>query len=139
VLGDDVNLASRMESANKQLGTTMLVSARTVELAGKDHGVLLRPVGHIRVVGRDEPVEAFEVMCRESEATPDQRRLADLTREMVDAYADARFDQCLMLAGQIDAEFGESKLTKLYRERCEHFSSTTPQASFDCTLTLAEK
>jgi class 3 adenylate cyclase len=139
VLGDDVNLASRMESANKQLGTMMLVSARTVELAGEEHGVLLRPVGQIRVVGRDEPVEAFEVMCRESEATPGQRRLADLTREMVGAYADAKFEQCLELARQIDAEFGESKLTKLYRERCEHFSETAPEASFDCTLTLAEK
>ena len=63
VLGDDVNLAARMESANKQLGTTMLVSARTVELAGDD-GVLLRPVGQICVVGRDEPVVAYEVICR---------------------------------------------------------------------------
>src|SRR4029434_9231725 len=91
---DHVNLASRMESANKQLGTEMLVSRRTVELAGQD-GVLLRPVGQICVVGREEPVEAYEIMCRQSEATDAQRRLVELTQRLVDAYRETRLEDCL--------------------------------------------
>jgi adenylate cyclase len=139
VLGDHVNLASRMESANKQLGTGMLVSARTVELAGgAAGGVLLRPVGQIRVVGRDEPVEAYEVMCRASEATSRQRRLAELTRLMVEAFRDRRVDDCLRLADDLAGEFGPSKLTAVYRERCTFFRDD-PTSAFDCTITLAEK
>jgi adenylate cyclase len=138
VLGDHVNLASRMESANKQLGTGALVSARTVELAGDADGVLLRPVGQIRVIGRDEPVEAYEVMCRASDATDRQRRLAELTRTMVDAFRDRRLDDCLRAADNLAGEFGPSKLTALYRERCEFFRDD-PAAAVDCSLTLAEK
>jgi class 3 adenylate cyclase/CHASE2 domain-containing sensor protein len=137
VLGDDVNLAARMESANKQLGTTMLVSARTVELAGDD-GVLVRPVGQICVVGRAEPVTAFEVLCRDADATDPQRRLAELTRYMVDAFQDARLADCLRIAADLDREFGPSKLTALYRARCEHISPSQPRR-LHLHITLAEK
>jgi adenylate cyclase len=140
VLGDDVNLASRMESANKQLGTTTLVSARTVELAGDDDGVLLRPVGQIRVVGRDEPVVAFEVLCTDADATDAQRRLVELSRYMVDAFRDARLTDCVRAIDDLDREFGgPSKLTAIYRERCEHFLAHPSLQDFTCTITLAEK
>jgi class 3 adenylate cyclase len=142
VLGDSVNLASRLESANKQLGTANLISARTAALAGgAAGGWLLRPVGQICVVGRSEPVVAYEMLGRSDEATDDQRRLAALTGEMVDAFRDARFADCLRAAGQLDAGFGPGKLARLYRERCEFFLAHPPQPDppFDCTLTLSEK
>jgi class 3 adenylate cyclase len=138
VLGDHVNLASRMESANKQLGTTMLVSRRTVELAGND-GVLVRPVGEIRVVGREEPVEAYEIMCRQEDATESQRRLVDFTTRMVEAYREVRLEDCLGLAARIEAEFGLTKLTRLYTERCEYFLAQPDLQDFTPTITLAEK
>jgi class 3 adenylate cyclase/CHASE2 domain-containing sensor protein len=138
VLGDHVNLASRMESANKQLGTDMLVSRRTVELAGQD-GVLLRSVGQIQVVGREEPVEAYEIVCRQDEATDAQRRLVELTQRLVDAYRETRLEDCLAAAAVIEGEFGPSKLTKLYTERCEYFLAQPNLQDFTCTITLAEK
>jgi hypothetical protein len=116
----------------------MLVSLRTVELAGQD-GVLLRPVGQIQVVGRDEPVEAYEIMCRDEEATDVQRRLAELTRRMVDAYREARLEDCLSAAALIEREFGGSKLTNLYTERCEYFLAQPNLQDFTPTITLAEK
>jgi class 3 adenylate cyclase len=147
VLGDSVNLASRLESANKQLGTWNLVSARTVELSGPDEDWLLRPVGRICVVGRDEPVLAFEVLGRRAEATDEQRRLAEGSAEMVDAYQAARFADCLRAADALDAEFGPSKLSERYRERCEHFLANGGDGdagggadrAFDSMLTLMEK
>jgi adenylate cyclase len=138
VLGDHVNLASRMESANKQLGTDMLVSHRTVELAGQD-GVLLRPVGQIQVVGRDEPVEAYEIVCPQSDATDAQRRLVELTQRMVDAYREIRLEDCLSAAALIEGEFGPSKLTHLYTKRCEYYLAQPSLHDFTCTITLAEK
>lgn len=139
VLGDSVNLAARLESANKQLGTWSLVSARTVELAGLEDDWLLRPVGQICVVGRDEPVVAFEVLGRRAEASEEQRRLADRSTEMVAALREARLADCLRAADELDAEFGPSKLTARYRERASHFLAQGDSAEFDCTITLAQK
>ena len=138
VLGDDVNLAARMESANKQLGTTTLVAARTVELAGDD-GLLLRPVGQICVVGRTQPVTAFEILATQADATERQRRLVELSRYMVDSFRDARLADCLRAAADLDREFGPSKLTKLYRDRCEHYQRQPDLKDFTCAITLAEK
>jgi class 3 adenylate cyclase len=59
-IGDSVNVAARLEAANKELGTTILASDSTVRAAGK--GFLARPLGAIHVKGRVEPVTVHEVI-----------------------------------------------------------------------------
>lgn len=60
VIGDSVNLASRLESATKELGVAVLISQDTYELV-KDH-FELRPVKEITVKGREQPVMTYEVL-----------------------------------------------------------------------------
>ncbi len=73
-IGDTVNLAARLEGANKAFGTHCLVS----ETAWADAAatVLGREVGRIAVVGRQEPIRVFEPLALLAEATPEQRALA---------------------------------------------------------------
>lgn len=59
-IGDAVNVAARLEAANKELGTTILASDATVRAAGK--GFLFRSLGPIQVKGRVEPVAVNEVL-----------------------------------------------------------------------------
>ncbi len=59
VLGDAANLASRLEGANKAFGSAVMISATTLALAGNDF--LVRPLGPVRVIGRNEPVEVLEL------------------------------------------------------------------------------
>jgi adenylate cyclase len=59
VIGDAVNLASRLETATKDLGVNLLISEHTYELV-KDH-VVARPVKEITVKGRAQPVMTYEV------------------------------------------------------------------------------
>jgi adenylate cyclase len=61
VMGDEVNVASRLEAANKTLGTEILISASTYRQLGADGTV--RPCGAIEVKGRAQPVEAFELLA----------------------------------------------------------------------------
>lgn len=61
VIGDSVNLASRLEGANKLYGTEILVDERTRELAMKF--VIFREVDQIRVVGKTRPVRVFEPLA----------------------------------------------------------------------------
>lgn len=56
-LGDGMNTASRLEAANKQLGTSVLVSREAAELSGLPW---FRPMGRITLRGRATPVEVFE-------------------------------------------------------------------------------
>jgi adenylate cyclase len=60
LIGDAVNLASRLEGINKHLGTNILMSASVHAHLGPEFRV--RRVGKLRVKGRNEPVEAFELL-----------------------------------------------------------------------------
>jgi adenylate cyclase len=68
VVGDTVNLASRVESLNKELGTTMLVTEATYRAAGLDLEVKDR--GRVNVKGREEPVRVYEVMGGQTAPDP---------------------------------------------------------------------
>ncbi|MFH0871538.1 MAG: adenylate/guanylate cyclase domain-containing protein [bacterium] len=63
MLGDAVNLASRLEGVNKRFGTYTIISEFTVQLLGDEFG--LRRLARVAVVGRKEPVTIFEPMLRQ--------------------------------------------------------------------------
>src|SRR3954451_13379404 len=88
-LGDTTNFGARLESANKYTGTKNLISARTAELL--DERFLLRPVALLQVAGKTQPVMTFEPLIAAEHATDEHRRIAALTREMVDHYQASRF------------------------------------------------
>jgi adenylate cyclase len=70
VIGDTVNLASRLEGANKAYGTWILMSEETRRLAGE--AIEAREIDAIRVVGKSEPVRIFELVGRKGEPNPHQ-------------------------------------------------------------------
>lgn len=79
-MGDAVNLAARLESANKQYGTTILASEMTMLAAGD--AVLARPIDSVQVVGRSAAVRIFEPLARQGRADARQN-------EILTAYAAA--------------------------------------------------
>ena len=60
-----VNLAARLEGANKAFGTGTMASEATRRACGE--GIAFRPLGRIRVKGRDEPVAVHEIVGRGAE------------------------------------------------------------------------
>jgi adenylate cyclase len=79
VMGDTVNLASRLEGANKYFGTTIMASETTMRHAGDV--VLWRELDAIRVQGRQEPVRIFEPLAEAGAATPEQSARAAIYAE----------------------------------------------------------
>ncbi|MCG3183206.1 MAG: hypothetical protein ICCCNLDF_01291 [Planctomycetes bacterium] len=65
VIGDSVNLASRLEGANKLYGTEILVDERTFELA--KHAVQFREIDQILVVGKQQPVRVYQPLAMQAE------------------------------------------------------------------------
>ncbi len=78
VMGDAVNLASRLEGVNKKYGTQAIVSEDTAKACGDT--VEFREIDTVRVVGRAAPVGLFEPLASAGGITPDHRvRLADFS------------------------------------------------------------
>ncbi len=75
VIGDSVNLASRLEGASKVYGTEILLDERTVELAGA--AILAREVDEILVRGKQKPVRVFELLGLTSETSTSARRVIE--------------------------------------------------------------
>ncbi|MDB5297545.1 MAG: hypothetical protein JWO31_3528, partial [Phycisphaerales bacterium] len=122
VLGDYVNLAARLESANKYFGTANLVTAETKAKAGD--GFLFRPVGVIQVVGLSAGVMTYEVLAWAKAATAEQTALAAATAAVVDAFTAGLAADCLAAVGRLEAAHGPSKLAKVYRELSEPYAGT---------------
>ena len=139
VLGDAVNLSSRLEAANKQIGTHTLINARAHELL--DGQFLVRPIGKIQVVGQENAGMCYEPMARADAATDKQREVAAVTGKMVESFGAGNFDQCLIHAAELDAACGgtSAKLTALYRGMCERYLREGKPENFDGRIVLTSK
>lgn len=103
VMGDTVNLGSRLEGMNKVYGTTILVSETTEQLARE--AFLFRELDQVAVVGKIEPVRIFELMARSGMAETGQIRLRDAFEAALGAWRRQAWDQaeegfrhCLQIA-----------------------------------------
>lgn len=74
VIGDPVNLGARLEGANKNYGTRVMISERTRDLAGTD--IHVRELDLIRVKGKAEPTRVFELLSKEPRTSRLQAGLA---------------------------------------------------------------
>ena len=91
VMGDAVNLASRLEGANKLYGTRVLIAQDTAAATGA--ALELREIDRLTVVGQSVSQTIFEVMARSGELTPQQRQLRTRYTEALAAYRAMRWDE----------------------------------------------
>ena len=105
VIGDAVNLASRLEGANKALGTAILVSEATRDAAGD--AFAFREIDAIRVAGRAQPLRVFEPLGAADALSPDAARVARSLRGGTRRVSRARFrtapSRCSRQLGAQDA------------------------------------
>ncbi len=84
VMGDTVNLASRLEGANKEYGGCILVSEATI--AAASDAVEAREIDRVAVLGQNRPQAVFEIMGRKGELSPAQLELRDRFAEGLACY-----------------------------------------------------
>ena len=137
VMGDAVNLASRLENVNKVYRTHLLVSAMTREMA-KD-AYEFREIDSILVVGKEEPEQVFELLGPRGEVAQSTLDLAEqfalgLVAYRRQAWADAvaAFRSCLELAP-------EDGPTRVFLDRIPLLSAQSLPENWDGVWTLSEK
>jgi adenylate cyclase len=128
VLGDTVNLASRLEARTKDYRVALAIGARTAERAGPKFVTM--EIDLIQVKGKKEPERVFTVLGR-AEVAEDPRcnELRDLNGQMLAAYrrqgwdeAERLIERCRKLAGS----FGADGLYDMYMERIAAYRAEPP-------------
>jgi len=137
VMGDTVNLASRLEGANKFYRTLILLGPRTYELAARN--IEAREVDLMRVKGKQEPVVVFELLARKGHLSAEQHRVIETYMEGLEAYkrrdfktAAAQFEAALAL----DPKDGPSRV---YLGRAKEYLVAPPPVNWDGVYELKSK
>jgi adenylate cyclase len=138
VIGDNVNLASRLEGANKHYGSRILLSEFTVRKLKKP--AIVREVDLLRVKGKDRPVAVYESLgYREAELPNGLEAMLDHYRRGLSSYrnrswgtAAGRFEQALQ------AMPGDGP-SAMYLERCRRYAAAPPPDHWDGVWALSEK
>ncbi len=114
-LGDTVNLASRLESANKFFGTKILICSRTKELIDEaDSGLMTRLIGKIKVVGKEQATIVYELIG-EKDSDNVKTEFTELFEQMVESYWAGEFERVEQLLSELTKIAGNDKGVKLYR------------------------
>jgi class 3 adenylate cyclase len=138
VMGDTVNLASRLEAANKAYGSHCLVSGATVA-AAKDAAIEVREIDRVVVLGQSQPQVIFEIMGRRGELASNAALLRTRYEEGLTAYRAERWDEALAAfnAG-LAAVPGDGPSTMLVK-RIDDLQKSGPPANWDGSWRLDSK
>lgn len=89
VLGDAVNLASRLEAANKAVETLILIGEDTARMVSGRF--VLRPVARLRVKGKVQPNQTYELVCRIDEAQAEDKEFVSRYTAAYESYLSKEF------------------------------------------------
>ncbi len=121
-IGDNVNLASRLEGLNKMYGTHILVSESTKLLAGSD--LPFREIDLVAVKGKQQPVPIYELMVGDDVA------LRSEFGEALRLYRSRAFTAASQIFADLHAQ-KQDHVSSLYVERCCEFVASQPPEEWD--------
>jgi adenylate cyclase len=133
VLGDTVNLASRLESRTKDYRLSLVIGARTAEKAKQKFATM--EIDLIQVKGKKQPEVVFTVLGRaEIAEDPRCRELCDLNAGMLAVYRKQQWDEARRLIDRcrkLGNGFGVGGLYDMYVERIATYLTEPPPADWD--------
>jgi adenylate cyclase len=138
VIGDSVNLASRLEGANKEYRSSIMVSERTYDLVRKD--ILGRKLDRIAVKGRSEPVTTYELLQPlRQPITPELAAFLEKYERGLELYFERKWSQA---AGAFEAALllkPEDGPSRLYLSRIHTYLTSPPPESWDGVFIMRSK
>ncbi len=128
VMGDEVNLASRLEGITKQYGVGIIVGENTQNLVTD---FLYRELDHVRVKGKDRPVAIYEPIALVSEASKALQDEVKLFHEVRRLYRKQDWDQAELQLMNLQRMSPGTALYGKYAERVAFFRKNPPNADWD--------
>ncbi len=125
VLGDRVNLGSRLEGLNKIYGTHIIISEATWEKVRKKFPA--RRLDSVRVKGKGQPVIIYELLA----GTPGQEKLAGEFESALAEYDRGRWDEALVRFQSLVDSYPQDGPAGMYVERCRFLKENPPPGKWD--------
>jgi class 3 adenylate cyclase len=129
VMGDAVNLASRLEAANKEYGTRSLVSEATVRALTSD--IETREIDRLVVLGQTQPQAVFEIMGRKGALAESLMTLRNRYAEGLAAYRAQRWDDARKALGAALQAVANDGPSCALLKRIDDLESKPPAADWD--------
>ena len=133
IMGDNVNLASRLEGINKQYGTETIISEYTYKQVKDDF--ICRELDQIRVKGKEQPVRIYELIGKKDEIKPDIKKTIKAFEEALKLYRDKNF----IAAKQKFEAISDDPPSEVFAKRCDEFSKNPPPEGWDGVYTFTVK
>jgi adenylate cyclase len=132
-IGDNVNLASRLESLTKKYGVSILIGESTCEEA-KDRFVA-RDIDIVCVKGKEEPVKIYQLLCHK-EREPDFCGPLETWSRAIDLFRRRKWIEALDLFTEIAKIWPADPPALIYQQRCTEYLIDPPPESWSCVTML---
>jgi adenylate cyclase len=138
VIGDAVNVASRLEAINKRYGTAIIIGEETRRAAGD--AILVRQLDWVAVYGRSEGVAIYELLAMADDGVADWPAWALQYEAGLAAYRDRRWGEAERHFAAAAAErAGGDEPSQLFIERCRALIADPPGADWTLVAVQMEK
>jgi adenylate cyclase len=136
VMGDMVNLGSRLEGINKEYGSNIIISEFT-------HNVVqdifsCRELDWVRVKGKNKPVKIFELLANKKDEDKWKDLIVSFEKGLV-LYREARWDEAILSFRQVLAIRADDFAASMYIERCNSLKEQPPPQQWDGVFTMTKK
>ena len=141
VMGDSVNLGSRLEGINKEYGTRIIISEFTKNRIAKNF--VTREVDWVRVKGKVQPVRIFELIGTVAPGT--LTAPADMLAVVPDfetgfrLYHERKFEEAVNAFARALSSKPNDQCSQLYIERCQDYQAEAPPENWDGVYTMKTK
>jgi adenylate cyclase len=138
VIGDAVNLASRLEGLTRVYGVDMLVGASVAQLVRDE--VYLRSVARMQVKGKTKPVDVFTfVAARGEETDPEFLKWLETYEEALEKFRARDFTDAKILFSRFLEFYPDDLLAKMYLQRALEYEQAPPDEAWDAVEVFQKK
>lgn len=129
IIGDGVNLASRLEGLTKMYNTPILISQSTYERICDD--ICCRTVDYVKVKGKEKPIRVYSALAPSDTISQNTLEIVKLTEAAFDLYTRRNFSGAIKLLSQILERDPNDFLTTMLLFRCREYQRIPPPESWD--------
>ena len=138
VIGDAVNLASRLEALTRTYGLDMLVGASVAELVRDE--VYLRSVARVQVKGKTKPVDVFTfIAARGEETDPEFLKWLETYEEALEKFRARDFIDAKILFSRFLEFYPDDLLAKMYLQRALEYEQAPPDEAWEAIEVFKKK
>jgi len=137
IMGDTVNVASRLEGANKMFGTKILISESTHLAAQND--IEARELDFLRVEGKKLPIRVYELAALKGDLSPVKREAYSIFSDALRLYRARRFVEARAEFLRVTSLLPDDRPSNLYIDRCDRFNRVPPPADWDGVFVMTSK